>query len=85
MKRIIFTIILISSFLFGFSQNDSTLYKKGVYKTFSDFKNKIPNESVEFTTHQLKNNLSIGIQLRDENNKRIKKAFAAERQAIHEK
>ncbi|MFD0931414.1 hypothetical protein ACFQ0R_02265 [Psychroflexus salinarum] len=76
MKRIIFTIILISSFLFGFSQNDSTFYKKGIYKTFSDFKNKIPNESVEFTTHQLKNNLSIGFQLRDENNKRIKKAFA---------
>ena len=75
MKRIIFTFLIFSS-LIGFTQNDVTLYKKGIYKTFADFQNRNSNESVEFTTHQLKNNSNVGYQLRDENNKRIKKSFA---------
>lgn len=76
MNRTMLTLLLLFTSLIGFTQHNSTLYEKGIYKTFSDFKNSVPNKSVDFTTHQLKNNLSIGIQLRDENNKRIKKAFA---------
>lgn len=75
MNRILFTFFIFSS-LIGFTQNDVTLYETGIYKTFADFQNRIPNKTVEFTTHQLKNNSNIGYQLRDENNKRIKKSFA---------
>lgn len=77
MKKIIIKLFFISFCLIGFSQNDSTTYyKKGVYNSFADFKNKIPNKSIEFTTYQPKNSLSAGFQLRNKKNKRIKKAFA---------
>ena len=62
--------------LIGYCQEkEMSFLKSGIYKTFSDFKSKIPNSEVEFTKSQLKNNLSPAFQLRFENGKRIKKIF----------
>ena len=55
---------------------ENHLFAAGQYQTLSDFEKKTPNENLEFRTHKLENVITVGFQLIDKNDRRIKKPFA---------
>ena len=66
--------VLILNITFVYGQNQS--YPTGVYNTFEDFRNKKPSSIENFTVKENKNIINNTFQIKNEQGKKFKEAFA---------